>query len=398
MNIKRISLGLALFGATTAAACTADLGTDVGNEKWNQANNPAYVDSSFEYNVDQLPVIGEAEQAPIPADYWATYKDSINQEWDGDNASPAAKYGEAFGIEGIEDIISRNYGIDAHKSSRKSCESSSDCSDLEDGSSCAKRRGQDEGVCIPTWWGMCHGWAPYAISEPAAREPIEHNGVTFYPGDIEALMSLVYGKGLRVKFLSERCNEKTPEVEEDGRIPEDECRDMNPGSLHIVATNMLGLRKKGFVEDRTYDLQVWNQPVRGFRVTNASEEGKLVEVTKEEAVVLLGMPEGSDYTYNREAVRFFHVKLALDWITEAQPSHESNVDNPSYTRTDNYEYILETDSDGNIFGGEYVGASRENHPDFVWWPTAKPNGRIAEGNVTYDNVKLLNDMAAGVAE
>ena len=92
------------------------------------------------------------------------------------------------------------------------------------------------------------------------------------------------------------------------------------------------------------------------------------------------------------------LQLDLQWITEAKPSQSSHVGNPTYTRTDSYEYILETDTDGNIFGGEYIGRSRENHPDFVWWPTSKPNGRIADGLITYDNVKMLNDKAAGITE
>lgn len=396
-----------IFTAGLATGCGSDVGQDVGYEKWNRKNNPAFVDANFEYDVAKLPLNGEATRAPIPSDYWATYHDSLNAEWEGqDTLSPAAKFGKAFGIEGLEDIISRNYGIDRYRGNRKACKTTADCSDLEDGSSCSRRKGEVsdpeaegyvDGVCIPTWWGICHGWAPYAISEEAAVNPIEHNGVTFYPGDIEALMSLVYGKGLRVKFLSERCNEKAPEPDEEGRIPDDECRDMNPGSLHIVATNMLGLRKQGFVEDRTYDLQVWNQPVKGYDVTNATDDGKLLEISKAEALELLGV-EGTDYKYNPDARRFFHVKLALHWITEASPAKTSHVDDSTYTRTDNYEYILETDAAGIIMGGEYVGASRTDHPDFVWWPTAKPNGRIADGKITYEQVAMLNAMAAAPAD
>jgi hypothetical protein len=394
--MRKLGIGLALLTITGAAACGPDVGDDVSYEKWNRKNDPASVDPNFKYNVDELPLVGEAAQSPIPADYWATYKDSINKRWDGDNPSPAEKYGQAFGIDGLEDIVSSNYGIDRNRGSRKSCKTSSDCSDLEDGSSCSRRRGEGDdvdGVCIPSWWGMCHGWAPYAISEPAAVKPAEYNGVTFYPGDIEALMSLVYGTGLHVKFLSERCNENKPKPGDDGRIPDDECRDMNPGSLHVVATNLLGLRSEGFVEDRTYDLQVWNQPVKGYEVENATEDGKLKEITKAEAVALLDLPEGSAYTYNPDARRFFHVKLALHWITEAGPSQSSHVGDDTYTRTDRYEYILETDAEGDIFGGEYVGSSRTFHPDFVWWPTAKPTGYVADGKITYANVAKLNELA-----
>ncbi|MBI4703726.1 MAG: hypothetical protein HY744_21665 [Deltaproteobacteria bacterium] len=398
LSLSPRTAGLAaLLGALGAASgCSGgDLGQDVGFEKWNDANNPAFVDENFEYDVAKLPLSGKAARPPIPADYWGTYNDNINAKWDGDESlSPTAKFGKAFGKEGIEDTISGAYGIDHYRGMRKSCDADYDCNDLKDGSSCARRNDKEEkGVCIPTWWGICHGWAPYAISEPAAVKPIEYNGVKFYPGDIEGLFSLVYTRSLPVKFLSERCNEERPKVEGDGRIPQDECRDMNPGTLHIVATNLLGIRQQGYVEDRTYDLQVWNQPVSAFRVTNGTEDGKLREITKEEAVKLVGLPEGSAYTYNPEAKRFFHVQLEIDWIGEAGPAQYSHVGDNSYTRTDSYEYVLETDAKGKIFGGEYVGGSRELHPDFVWWPTGRPTGSVA-GGITYDQVKMLNDMAA----
>ncbi|MSP23832.1 MAG: hypothetical protein EXR75_01440 [Myxococcales bacterium] len=393
MNIK-LNLGL-FFGAVVGlAACGDDVGTDTAYEKWNWANDPSRVDPSFEYMVERLPIEGVAANKPIPGDYWPTYQDNLNVRWDGEaSLSVVEKYEKAFGKKGLVDIVSKKYGIDGYKGSRKACKETSECSDLDDGSSCAKRTGQEEGVCIPTWWGICHGWAPYAISEPAPVKPAEYNGVTFYPGDIEGLMSLVYSVRLSVKFLSERCDEKKPNVGGDGRIAAQECRDMNPGSLHVVATNLLGIRKVGFVEDRTYDAEVWNQPVYAYRVTNAVE-GKLKEVTKVEAVKLLGLADGSEYTYNADAERFFHVELDMDWIKESKPAHKSHVPElATYTRTDHYAYVLETDKAGKIQGGEYIGSSRESHPDFVWWPVGQPYGKVADGLITYDEVKKLNDLA-----
>ena len=97
------------------------------------------------YGVDQLPVEGFAAKAPIPADYWATYRDAINQRWDGSaSQSPAEKFAQAFGLEGLPDVISSNYGIDRYVGSRKSCFADYDCQDLEDGSTCARRDQNDE--------------------------------------------------------------------------------------------------------------------------------------------------------------------------------------------------------------------------------------------------------------
>lgn len=465
-------------------------------EAWNYANNPAYVDNTFVLEVDQLPLQGETKTPLIPGDYWATYKDSLNHRWDGeDSLSPAEKVEQALGKPGFSKAVTDNFGIYAH--GRRACNETSECEDLKDGSLCVKPRGatgDKAGRCIPTWWGICHGWAPYAFSEPAAIKPVVRNGITFYPGDLEGLMSLVYSENLPTKFLSQRCNKTGEEVGVDntGRVRDGECRDMNPAALYVVAANMLGLRGTGFVEDRTWSDEVWNQPVRSFRVTNA-DGGKLREITKEQAIQLLGLglrftnvlsdavvkkdeeksgvytataageiviklsgtgdgdlyvrkgaaptdneydcrpyAGGSDeecpisvaagdsihwrvkgfaaeskvsvavgardgqaeYVYNTAAKRFFHVEMDLAYVTESHPARTSHVDQiDRFTRTDHYSFILEADQNGRLLGGEWVGASRKDHPDFVWWPTGKPYG-VLPGGLSYADVKALNDEAA----
>ena len=60
--------------------------------------------------------------------------------------------------------------------------------------------------------------------------------------------------------------------------------------MHVVLANFLGLRHQGIAEDRTYDFQVWNQPIRSWKVTNAVD-GKLPEITKADAVAMLGLAQ-----------------------------------------------------------------------------------------------------------
>jgi hypothetical protein len=460
-------------------------------EAWNSANNPAYVDSNFSYFIHQLPVEGHGP-VPIPSDYWATAHDNLNTRWDGENSlSPAEKYAKAFNKPDVPKAVSENHGIKAN-AHRKACKDASECSDQKDGSTCAKVRGEDSGYCIPTWWGICHGWAPYALSEPAAKKAVDKNGVTFYPGDIEGLMSLLYTR-IQTKFISQRCNKDEPPKDSMGRLIDGECRDMNPGSWHVVVTNKMGLRKEGFVLDQTYDDEVWNQPAYSYKITNA-DNGKIKEITKADAVAMLGagtkftalLPsteikkdeqkageyaatadaehtvklsgtgdadlyvkkgaapttssydcrpyggtadeeckvtlkagekvfwmvvgysatsnvqlgvgtpdQNATYTYNTAAKRFFHVLMDFSFVVEARPARESHVDNyQSYMRTKSYEYIVEADDQGKIIGGEWLGSSRTDHPDFVWWPTGKPMSTMAGNQITYSEVKALNDLAA----
>ena len=149
------------------------MGGEAGKaEAWNRANNPAYVDSTFLMAVNPLPVRGGATTAPIPGDYWAVAHDNLNVKWDGASSlSPAAKYAKAFNQPGVPDEISLANGVKGH-TERKACTTNSDCTDLKDGSICAESYDKQAKRCIPTWWGICHGWAPYALSEAAATRPV----------------------------------------------------------------------------------------------------------------------------------------------------------------------------------------------------------------------------------
>lgn len=305
-------LGAAVLGSSLAACQAPDgvvpeeeeVSVDDGKyEAWNYANNPAYVDSTFVLDVTTFKAEARTKTPPIPGDYWGTYKDSINYRWDGEELSPAEKIEKALNKPGFAKRVTDEFGI--YSGTRKACKESSECSDLKDGSQCVTPRGATStnpeeklGRCIPSWWGICHGWAPYAISEPAAVNPVVENGVTFYPGDLEALMSFAYSRSLPTKFLSERCNAKGEDLKTDpqGRILDDQgtnpsgskCRDANPATVIVTLANLIGERGVGLVEDRTYDLEVWNQPVRGYKITNAVG-GKIPELTKDEAVAKLGL-------------------------------------------------------------------------------------------------------------
>jgi hypothetical protein len=470
-----------------------DMGGPDGEGKfdaWDSANNPAYVDPNFSYFVHQLPIAGNG-QVPIPADYWATYKDNLNHEWDGAGSSPAEKYATAFNKPTVPEKVSQNHGIKSATGQKSCTQGGNECTG--DDGSCAIPKGETTGRCIPTWWGICHGWAPYALVEKAPINPVTKNGVTFHPGDLEGLMTLLY-TDVPTKFLSRRCNKQDPITDPTGRLEATECRDMNAGSWHVLATNMLGLRKQGFVIDATFDLQVWNQPVYSYEVTNPVDGG-LKEITKDEAINMLGinvsleplldtvdvtkseqklgeytattageytiklsgtgdadlyvkkgsapttsdydcrpyggtsneecvvtlgagetahyMVEGyaqtskvqlslatagaaGDYIYNTQAKRFFYVEMDLVYITESKPAKTSHVDKAltSYATTKHYKYIVETDENSKILGGEWVGSSRDDHPDFGWWSTGNPRSSMAGGLITYAEVKALNEAAA----
>jgi hypothetical protein len=273
-------------------------------EAWGAADAPSIFNSALEYRYASLPDNGAATNTPWASSYWPVYEDSINYKWDGASSeSVSKKYERAFGLTGVEDAVSKYHGID-NNTGRKECKETSECSDLKDGSNCAKRPGAEKGRCIPTWWGICHAWSPAAILVPEAKYPVTKNGVTFKVNDIKALVTLVHNS-TSSKFVSLRCNKEemreglpessTIHYDDYGR-PKDadkECRDTNAGTYHLLLTNYLGILKQSFVEDRTFNYEVWNQPLRGYRITEKKE------VTASEANRLIGVSSVGGTTDNK---------------------------------------------------------------------------------------------------
>ena len=353
--------------------------------EWNEGDDPNILDfgQNFEYRFDDLPVQGETTTPPWAGSYWPTYLDSINDRWDkssDDTLSPAQKYETAFGKVGIQDAVSLEYGVDSMKH-RTPCTDDTVCN-AATGEKCSKRHGQDNGFCVETWFGICHAWGPAAVLEPEPINPVTFNGVEFKVQDIKALITLSYDFGLKAKSLSETCEVRNTggpdgiQYNEFG-IPTAEysaCADTNAGTFHTVIANYLGIQKIGLVEDRTYDYETWNQPLRGYKIWK--KYPKVIDATK--ANQLLGAT-GDKYAFNPDAVGFRQVKLSLRWIAESHQDLDGNLSASidDYTNTDVYEYIVELDAEGKIIGGEWIKGSRQNHPDFLWAAEEKLNTEVA---------------------
>lgn len=369
-------------------------------EAWASQDSPSLFSANLQLNFDALPLAGEAANIPWAGSYWPTYEDNINHRWAGAQSdSPSLKYQKAFGGTNVEDAVSRSHGIE---SVSKTCRETTECDSFL-GETCAKRPGKEEGRCVASWWGICHAWAPASILFPEPKRAVTRNGVTFEAQDLKALASLVHNS-TTTKFVSLRCNKhnSTPDgggirLDAYGRpVDSDrECRDTNAGTYHVLLANYLGLMKQSFVEDRTNSYEVWNQPLRNFKVTSKSE------LTSEQANKLIGVTatdggaELSTYRFNANATRFIHVKSEVKYISESSSDDGYTAPNiDSYTRTDRYDYVLELDATGKILGGEWVGSSKLNHPDFLWLPISA-SGSVAGGAIKYAEVKALVLESAG---
>ncbi len=437
-------------------------------DAWNERNNPAGLGIEMKTTLAELPLTGQTDKAAWPDTYWPTYKDSTNQRWQstGDflrDLSPMEKYDVVFNAwdpnavkdlrpfaagECAQDAFDESYyenlgpaaaltslhkgNLDTRKAMLAG-ELDEHCNAKEEGEcfkACQIER--EEGVeetddersirhrcedrCdrggVETWWGLCHAWAPAAIMEDEPLYPVtmptEFGDIVFDIADMKALYSVIYDRS-QATLIGGRCNEfDVDRDEQTGRITNDECRDLNAGSFHVSMTNLIGLQKRGFVEDRTFDYEVWNQPVKGYEIHLMQEisisdahhllnvtgpvvgESEVPETEKNDCIEGVNLDAG-DYCYNTNIDALYEVHASLEWLTESHASTtaEGHENLAHYTRTDRYTYILEV-NDGEIVGGEWTGSSRNNHPDFIWLPIGPGSGNWY---VDIEKVRMLGRMA-----
>lgn len=255
--------------------------------RWDAANDPLIADPSFIADVATLPIEGAVATPPWPGWYWPTAADSVNDRWNQGAPSAAEKVELAFGIPGFAKAVSSRYGVLAYDY-LPVCTSDAQCAA---GARCVPPPGAwsgSPGRCIPAWWGIDHGWAAAAILEPAPTSAVQRAGQTFEVSDIEALLTLMYAGPLPIKFIGRRSHEAVTAADLRGRPLDPIDRDIDPGALHVLVANRVGLKGQGVVVDRQINHEVWNQPVRSFRVTNAVE-GQLLEITESMAARALGL-------------------------------------------------------------------------------------------------------------
>ncbi|KAE8878294.1 hypothetical protein PF002_g8445 [Phytophthora fragariae] len=345
-----------------------------------------YFGTKMEVALKNLPTEGVHTPSPWPGPYWPTYQDGINVQWSQGEPSPAEKYATAFGLDTTDFMnkVSKDTGINS-MSKRPKCSSDNDCASLKDGSACGIRAGASSGYCIPSWYGICHAWTPAAMLEAEPNCPVTHNGVTFQPMDLKALISDIYdGANVPTVFTGTRFNGGADTTDEYGRHSSAAYRDLNPAYFHIAAANILGKLNATFIADVTAGSEVWNQPVRGFKVYEQTAMSP-----EEAAQTFYGLEA---YPWNAAAKSIVYVKSRLSWIFETYTDgglvSSGKVD--SYTTGAYYYYLLEMDADGNIIGGEWVYDSDDDHPDFIWFPKAKPAAdTVTSVGLSYADVSML---------
>jgi hypothetical protein len=378
---------------------------------WDSKNDPAAMANHLQYTLSKLPKKGWRDKAvwrdqypeavgkaaTVWADtYWPTSQGSHNNRWQGaDIKSPLEKYDQAFNnAQGCATYPDAFYGTGAKakwdayyqcagpaaKWQSQEFQGGGDMHDGRDNDGDGKTDdyGTDGSIDgIAGWWGTCHAWTPASELVPEPQHAVTMNNVKFEVGDIKAIIQNAFDSTSAV-MLGGRCNAKEIKHDVHGSA-NDDCSDVNPGALHVVMTNFLGLQNLALVEDRTANYEVWNQPVVGYEITaqtkvDAKAANKCVGAT------------GSTWTYNSKAKSLYDVQMTVSYVVEGSPG-TAPIGYKDNVSTDDYHYILEVGSTGKVIGGRFCTDTENAHIDFLWSPTG--SWSPSNPHVDVANVKKL---------
>ncbi|KYF65930.1 hypothetical protein [Sorangium cellulosum] len=392
---------------------------------------------------------------PFASQWWPHSRNGIADRWnslvkdygdltsDPDNLSPAEKYdllfyaGQARSIEPAADVATGERSRREGPGAPRATQVAGPTTYWE-----LRHHGLYQGVTPEYWWGHCNGWAAYVVAEggsPPRRDvrvrrsgdtivecaSVETGCVLFRMADIEALMTELYHHDAAT-FSGRRCEAREDRVLRDhyGRPVDPACRDLNPGTMHVAMTGLLGLgasslsaassgrARRSFVVDYTWHREVWSYPVTSFTIDT------IAEVSAQEAARLVcnGGFQGADcynYRFNPSARRFVRVAARYGMISDEvstaallQPAALRNVPIVS----SELHYVLELDDRLTVLGGEWIknpalanGVNgKQMHPDYFWIPV-RAQGAGEDGDdlggsgdnpyVAYSRVRALLDLS-----
>lgn len=223
------------------------------------------------------------------------------------------------------------------------------------------------------WEGSCDGWAYAAFNEAPPVKSVKVRNlagqlITFYPSDVRALLTLLYS-GYRVSSFGGRCGLANPGVDAQGRVIDENCRDTSPADFHKVLVNQVGIGKRGFSVDTDYAKELWNQPVKSFKLRYFNPQTRLSFSHGYHAKVHKSQFSRDKFSAYRDSrgTHIVAVDLEVHYQKEALPKAAAQLPPSHDNKTDiaSYRYDLELDMAGNIIGGEWDISAQRSHPDLI---------------------------------
>ncbi|MBG08413.1 MAG: hypothetical protein CME68_06615 [Halobacteriovoraceae bacterium] len=407
--------------------------------EWDYENHPQNMVERYTTVFNELPLEGEIQNQPWSGDYWPTQKGGISYRWYVRKASPhdgvkrfgydflnmkkyekdikkkkhlvsrktklefIREFGPREGIKKFNEYIktapeividpaelspSEKYDLfmgDKNWSLTRRERERTEISELI--KALKKDPKTDRESFIPSWWGLCHAWAPATIlyknpnpigySDPFSRDPApiklkNPSGieVPFGSADIKALLTVHLDIAESIPgtttFLGSRCNlelehhfqsynrGEISEIELNSLLEREGCNDTNAGSFHVTLTNLIGHYKTGFVMDHDRGSEVWNQGIVSYKVLEHIEKP---------------VPE----KFKKNVSKILSIKNEVTWISEINQSWKKvTLAGRNGFQKSVYNYDLYLNKNDEIIGGAWLNQTNlsdkkwKDRPDFLW--------------------------------
>ena len=306
-------------------------------------NDPSRMGLGFERRFAALPTQGETTKKPWTDTAWPLLTGGIGYRWQTDQSpgyeSPSQE--TALGLSSQE--IAKLSPAEKY--------------DLYVGNYAYSLTVSTEGLSqppSPADQSHCHGWSIAAIqfAEPSPVVVTNPDGIEipFGSSDIKALLTFFTGEVVQpsaeetkpLSFLAELTSVGASCA--GGSPSSPECADVNPGALHMLLANKIGLRDQAFSIDTATTSARRNRPVHSY----SSE--------------VIGQRSPSPNA-SPDAQEELVVRSAVTYTQQIDATWEPQLNTPGHNdHTQHYTYTLELNSFGEIVGGQWVVLLADDTP------------------------------------
>ena len=209
-----------------------------------------------------------------------------------------------------------------------------------------ERTNSPPGRNVPSWYGLCHGWAASAVMEPEPKKAISIGNQVLSIGDQKGLLAVCHSDDV-ANFYGDRFG--------DGIGGEDPL-DIAPDELWMVLRRYIKEQRVPIVLDLEPGPEVWNYPAFAYRI---------------------------DYSPVRAGSPTHQGTISIWFADNAVPKNFVGLKR-IFQR---YRFQVEMQGDSVVMGtGKWIGESVKNHPDFAWFPYVI---RSSNPEIKYDQVCQL---------
>jgi hypothetical protein len=220
---------------------------------------------------------------------------------------------------------------------------------------------------IPTWRGLCDGFAAAATQLPRPINPVvvktaRGEDLTILPEDIKAYATLLYAEGVKkTTLLGRRCN-GNPLSWVSGA-----CKAIHAASLHLALVNKIGQEKQTFIVDASKGKEVWNYPIHSyaFKYFHPFRPKTLLQNWHDAKEVYPGQEHrfGFHLSRSRETYWVIGVEATIQLQDMRDPTlAEVDSEKLDKLKEVKYRYTLDVNQNGHIVDGDWIN----DGPDFMW--------------------------------